>query len=141
MKTKAILFILASILIAADRPLHYDLSIVTAESSLDGRWQIAWIDGQDPKGTPNANLHYLFDGFALTIVDGTGTVQDTTIRVDTSKRPRTIDIIAHSGSTYLCIFERNGDDLMISWAFTPGKRPPDFSQSTSDHLMKFKRLK
>ena len=134
MKTKAILFLLAGVLIAADRPLYCDLSTVTAEPSLDGQWQCVWRNGKDPRGTQNA-IHYIFRANELKMEAGVK-VQGT-IRVDTSKHPWTMDM-TYGGSTYDCIFEQVGDDLVISWS--RGQLPPDFDESKGS-VMKFKRLK
>jgi uncharacterized protein (TIGR03067 family) len=60
------------------------------------------------------------------------------VKIDTSKKPKTMDIIGaegpNKGKTFLAIYELNGDTLRVCYNLGGKERPAEF-KTTKDSLV------
>ena len=71
-------------------------------------------------------------------------VESGTIKLDPTKKPKTLDLIIKDGAkteTALFIYELDGDNLKLCWSKPGGERPTAFSAEGTDGYMVLKRKK
>jgi uncharacterized protein (TIGR03067 family) len=116
--------------------LSQDAKSTAGTEVLQGTWVITTINGQPLEGSPETSLTFTGDKYYQSI--GADVNERGTIKLDTSKKPMTIDLIIaegdDAGKTQLGVFEVTGDTLRANLDH-PGanQRPSDFT-ATSDGI-------
>jgi uncharacterized protein (TIGR03067 family) len=114
------------------------------QKALQGTWVVvvAEMDGKEMKSALKAVMTIKGDKVTIKLVDEQTT--EGTFKIDTSARPRAIDLIPNDKDmpTGLGIFQLDGDKLKL--CMTESKdpvRPREFKSSKTDILLEFKREK
>jgi uncharacterized protein (TIGR03067 family) len=118
-------------------------------AKLEGEWKIQKVEAGGISASPDQlkELKSLaFKGSSFTSVAGVAKVEGT-IKVDPTKKPKTIDLIFKSGqdkdAVYKAIYSLEGDELKMCGSELGKDRPKDFDvKDKKNHtLMVFKRAK
>ena len=122
------------------------IGIPTKADDLDGVWKP--VEGE-LGGTklPEAFLSNLRLelGKGKYVLKGAESPDSGTIVVDSSKKPKTMDVLGgdgpNKGKTFPCIYELDGDTLRICYDLSGKKRPAEFKtlKDTKLYLVTYKR--
>jgi uncharacterized protein (TIGR03067 family) len=110
---------------------------------IQGSWQvISFTENGDKKDeSETANVQLVIKGNALTLV-GMGDDKHGTIKIDSSKKPKQLDIFPEGGGPekIACIYELTADTLKVCGA-ADGPRPTEFKSEAGSEivLVQFKR--
>jgi uncharacterized protein (TIGR03067 family) len=110
---------------------------------IQGSWQVTSFteDGNKKDESETANVQLVIKGNALTLV-GMGDDKQATIKIDSSKKPKQIDIFPEGGGPekIACIYELTADTLKVCGA-ADGPRPTEFKSEAGSNtvLVQFKR--
>jgi uncharacterized protein (TIGR03067 family) len=116
------------------------------DKSLEGTWlpSSAELAGQPFSEEILKTIKMVVKGQDYTVTVG-ASVDKGTFKVNESAKPKTIDISGtdgpNKGKTYLCIYERTGDNLKICYNLDEGKdRPTEFKtkEGTKQFLVNYK---
>jgi len=115
MKRYALLVLVAGLLVAAD---DKDNAIKQETKRLEGTWQVVGGEenGQEsaPDAIKNLKLTFVFTGNKVAVkVDGVAQGEDTTFRLDPSKKPRELDMLVKDRVVKRCIYSLDGDELKL----------------------------
>ena len=110
-----------------------------ASTAVQGTWVVASINGETaPMGAQEMTLTFTGDKYEQAL--GGQVNERGTIKVDTSKKPMTIDLAIGEGSdagkTQLGIFEVSGESMKLHLD-TPGagQRPTDFTGKEGSYMV------
>lgn len=114
---------------------------------LEGTWQFVSfeIDGQkmQPEEAKQHTVVIKGDKYTLKLQDNP--ISQGTIKVDPSKKPKTIDIMPtegdSSGMTMLGIYEQDGDTQKTCYAQPTKPRPTKFTSENGQTLIVYKKTK
>ena len=121
---------------------------VKGDKDLDGDWEAVSMirDGKEGKPPGENKMVVTIKGDAITFKQGDDDHKGT-IKVDTSKTPKTMDLMPEDGpakgKTLVGVYEIKGDELRVCHG-EPGKdRPAELSSKEGSGLMliTFKRVK
>jgi uncharacterized protein (TIGR03067 family) len=116
---------------------------------LEGSWKLEYFfdnNGQKVRPEDRNSPVFTFKGDFLTVVLGSERIKDRTrVRINASKTPKELDLIATVGktkgqTTMFAIYHLEGDTLKLSSSLPPEKRPTDFDPKKGN-LGIFKRVK
>jgi uncharacterized protein (TIGR03067 family) len=118
-------------------------------AKLEGEWKLEKVEAGGTSATPE-QLKELksvtFKGNTFTSLAGAAKVEGT-VKVDPTKKPKTIDLIFKSGQdqgkVYQAIYSLDGDELKMCGSELGKDRPKNFDMKdkTNQTLMVFKRVK
>ena len=140
MKVRALLIVVAGLLVAADSK---DDAGKKDLEKLQGTWKPVSVEQRGESKEDEEDHRLVFDGNKFRIKRGDETMIQGTFKLDPSKKPKAIDMMItedengeHKGKTALGIFALDGDTL--KWCVAePGttERPKDFSAPADTNLM------
>jgi uncharacterized protein (TIGR03067 family) len=111
-----------------------------------GKWKAASVE-RDGKKAPDEELADVFvthEGNKVTVREGGKVIVQGTIELDPTKKPRAVDFTSTAGedkgTTYLGIYEFDGDSYRLCLAGPGKKRPTKFSSKLGS-LLVYKRGK
>jgi uncharacterized protein (TIGR03067 family) len=130
-------FVFALVLLVA--ALAWSQDTAGEQKALEGTWipSAAEIAGQPFPEDLRKKTKLVVAGDKYTVHVG-DTVDRGTVKIDTSKKPKTMDIIGaegpNKGKTFLAIYELNGDTLRVCYNLGGKERPAEF-KTTKDSLV------
>jgi uncharacterized protein (TIGR03067 family) len=130
-------FVFALVLLVA--ALAWSQDTAGEQKALEGTWipSAAEIAGQPFPEELRKKTKLVVAGDKYTVHVG-DTVDRGTVKIDTSKKPKTMDIIGaegpNKGKTFLAIYELNGDTLRVCYNLGGKERPAEF-KTTKDSLV------
>lgn len=117
-------------------------------AKITGVWEpvSAEFAGQpfSPETLKTMKLILKADGYSAKVGD---VIDEGKLKLDTSKTPKTMDIIGTLGpnkdKTFLAIYELNGDTLRICYDLSEKSRPTEFKSAKDSQLLvaSYKRVK
>jgi uncharacterized protein (TIGR03067 family) len=114
---------------------------------LEGNWQVISmeIDGQKMPEEDAKQYTVLIKGDKYTLKMQDNPINQGTIKVDPTKKPKTIDITPtdgdNSGKTMLGIYEQDGDTQKTCYTQPDKPRPTKFSSEGGNTLIVYKKMK
>jgi internalin A len=144
MKLRALIIVITSLLIAADKAK--DDTVKKELEQLKGTW-VATSYVKDSKPAPEADLKMMklvIAGDQVTFTKGKD-LRKATYKLDPTQKPKTVDIVMvdgpDKGKTLQGIYEINGDEFKICLAILDKPRPKEFAAKPETILETWKREK
>lgn len=112
--------------------------------TIQGKWNLVAQagDGQPEKTDSLQKLGFQFKGDQFTVIHDEGNNQGT-FKLDSSKRPRAIDLIftegPEKGKTMEAIYAFRGGNLKLCWNGETFQRPTEFQNKKFTVISTFKR--
>lgn len=151
MKLRVLVILVVGLLLAADA--KEDAAKKKAEAAkkelkkLEGTWQVVSMerDGEKQSEDDAKQFKVIIKGNKYTLKNQDNTVNQGTLTIDATKKPKTIDIKPtegdNAGQTMLGIYEQKGDTLKTCYAQPDQKRPTKLSSEGGNTLIVSKRQK
>jgi uncharacterized protein (TIGR03067 family) len=117
--------------------------------AMQGTWlpATAELGGQKMPDEVRKSIRLVLKGDRYTVTVGTEGNDRGTVKVNSSAKPKTMDITGNDGpnkgKTFLCIYELTGDTLKVCYDLSGKARPADFSTKpgTQLYLVTYQREK
>ena len=119
------------------------------DDTLQGTWlpATAELGGQKFPDEVRKSIKLVLKNDQYTVTVGTEGNDRGTVKVNSSAKPKTMDITGtdgpNKGKTFLCIYELTGDTLKVCYDLSGKARPADFSTKpgTQLYLVTYQRQK
>ena len=104
------------------------------QEKLQGTWSVVSAEADGTATDEIKNDKLVFAGDKITIKKAGGDEEHVTFTLDTSKKPKQIDINA-DGKMIQAIYELDGDKLKVCAAMPGADRPTDFTTKAGSNRM------
>ncbi len=142
-RMKLLLIPMIALLIAIEDPK--DEAVKKEMRKLEGVWRVVSADGQKVTQEQSKNYTLSIAGNKYIIKKMGKIVYEGTVRIDASKRPKTIDVTKTSGefpgTVRMGIYQIDGESLKICYGLPCSDRPTEFKGGSAAALVVFKREK
>ncbi len=144
MKRHALLVLVVGLLLAADDPKD---EVKKEQDKFKGTWIVESAEHKGQASEEGKGDEVTFDGDQVTIKRANGEERKGTIKIDPTKKPKTIDFTPSDGDNkdkiHPGIYELKDDTLKVCFSQPDNERPTAFSTKadSEEMLYVFKRKK
>jgi uncharacterized protein (TIGR03067 family) len=146
MKRQIVAILIVGLLLAADDPKQ--AAVKMELEKLAGEWQLVSAEKDGKKLPPeqlNKKERVVIKGDQYTVLNGAKVLQRSTLMIDSTTNPKTIDRSitdgVNKGQKYLGIYELDGDTLRECSVTSGRERPKEFAGGNGVRLFVSKRVK